>query len=78
MVEAKTLNTPELFSQLVQHLAAVLDPHRTRGPLRLPLPLSDAEISSLLGVTKEHFSRLKKQLQDEGRFRWEGRTLVIL
>ena len=77
LVEAKTLNTPELFVQFVQHLAAVLHPQPARGPMRLLLPLSDTEIASLLGITKEHFSRLKKRLQDEGRFHWAGRTLVI-
>ena len=77
LVEAKTLNTSARFVQLVRQLTAVLAPDRARRPLRLPLPLSDAEMASLLGVTKEYFNRLKKQWQNEGRFRWEGRTLVI-
>jgi CRP-like cAMP-binding protein len=77
LVEAKTLHAPELFEQFVRQLAAVLHPQPVRGPVRLLLPLSDVELASLLGVTKEHFCRLKKQLQDEGRFRWDGHTLVI-
>ena len=77
LVEAKILDTPELFAQFVRQLVAVFDPPRVRGPARLLLPLSDTEIASLLGITKEHFCRLKKQLQDEGRFHWEGHTLVI-
>ena len=78
LIEARTLTTAERFAQCVRHLTAVLELPRTRGPRRLLLPLSDAETASLLGVTREYFNRLKKQLQSEGRFRWEGRTLVIL
>jgi CRP-like cAMP-binding protein len=77
LVEAKTLDTTELFAQLVRQLAAVLDLPRTPRPLRLPLPLSDAEIASLLGVTKVYFSRLKKRWEEKGCFHWEGHTLVI-
>ena len=77
LVDSKTLNAAERFAQFVQYLAAVLDLHRTRKPVRLVLPLSNAEIASLLGITKEYFSRLKKQLQKQGRFHWEGCTVVI-
>lgn len=77
LVEAKTLNTSELFTQFVQQLAAVLDLPKTHKSLRVMLPLSDAEIASLLSVTKVYFSRLKKQWEAEGRFHWEGRMLVI-
>jgi CRP-like cAMP-binding protein len=78
LVEAKTLNTLERFTLLVQQLAAVLEVPRTQRPLRLPLPLSDGEMASLLGVTKEYFSRRKRHWESEGHFHWEGRTLVIL
>ncbi len=77
LIEAKTLNAPERFGQFVQHLTIVFDSNRARGPVRLPLPLSDAEIASLLGITKEYFSRLKKQMQKKGHFQRKGRTLVI-
>ena len=77
LVEARTLNTSERFAQFVQHLVTALDLPRTPRPLYLPLPLSDAEIASLLGVTKVYFSRLKNQWEEEGHFHWEGHTLVI-
>ena len=50
LVEAKILDTAELFSQFVRQLAAVLDPQRAHGSVRLLLPLSDTEIASLLVV----------------------------
>ena len=63
------------FERLLAELASLSGRKASRGRVRLRLPFSDAEIAALISVTPEHLSRIKRELETEGRFEGRGRLV---
>lgn len=67
LVDQKTLTAPEIVERLFRDVEGLRTPN-DRGALRFAHEaLPDLEVAELVGVSAEHFSRIKKRLIGEGR-----------
>lgn len=62
-------------AKLVHYLVRRAD--QSAGPQVVTLPATKAAVASQLHLTPEHFSRLLRELADEGLLRVEGRSIVV-
>lgn len=67
LVDQKTLTAPEIIERLFRDFDSSHGPEK-RGVLRVKhAALPDSEVAELVGISAEHFSRIKKRLLREGR-----------
>lgn len=78
LVEMKTLRPHERLNRFFWDLAAVIGDRRADGSMHVVLPLSDTEISQLLGFSLVHLKRSRKQLEGMRRLRREGSRGIVL
>lgn len=81
LVSSKADSADRRFERLISELAAHQGeriPGTMHTEIRVCVPLSNAELAALICVTPEHFSRLKRRLANEGRFRQAGRMITLI
>jgi len=77
MVALKYLMARQRFEQLVWQLVSANGLDRREPPVSVDLPLKYWEIAQMVGITREHLSRVLKQMQREGILHREDGRLVI-
>ncbi len=66
LLRLKTLDARERLEHFIAELVPPMGLMNTRSPVRLRLPMKDHELAALIGVSKQHFSILKKQMIEAG------------
>lgn len=66
LVELKSLSPATRLEQRLGELAEVLGCNILGQPVRVPVPLRDGEMATLLGLSDRQFKRVKKSLQQNG------------
>ena len=66
LVEVKSLSPATRLEQRLGELAEVLGCNILGQPVRVPVPLRDGEMATLLGLSDRQFKRVKKSLQQNG------------
>lgn len=71
------LSTRERLLRLIGEVVATEHPSAVEGPLRVALPLRYTELARAIVTTRQHLSRVLKQLEDEDLVRRDKGWLVI-
>ena len=71
------LSTRERLLRLIGEVVAAEHPSGAAGPLRVALPLRYTELARAIVTTRQHLSRVLKQLEDEDLIHREKGWLVI-
>ena len=71
------LSTRDRLLRLIGEVVAAEHHSATAGPLRVALPLKYTELARAIVTTRQHLSRVLKQLEDENLIRREKGWLVI-
>jgi CRP-like cAMP-binding protein len=71
------LSTRERLLRLIGEVVAAEHPSATAGALRVALPLRYTELARAIVTTRQHLSRVLKQLEDENLIRRDKGWLVI-
>lgn len=77
LLQSRVLNAEQRLFRLLRDIAIVMGAASAanRKRVRLKLPVSEADLGQLVGVTPKSFSRLKKGLVLEGRLVQEGSSI---
>ena len=78
LIELKTLPPAERLRRNLCELAQVLGFDVTGKPVRVWLPLKDAELAMLLGLSERQFKRVKKSFQEDGKVRVDNSRAFVL
>jgi len=65
------------LEQFLWHVMASLNSGETDGPVRLELPLKQAELARLIAITESYLSRLLKELEEDGLLRRDRGWVII-
>lgn len=71
------LSTRERLLRLIGEVVAAEHPSAVAGPVRVTLPLTYTELARAIVTTRQHLSRVLKQLEDENLIRRNKGWLVI-
>lgn len=71
------LSTRDRLLRLIGEVVAAEHPPAAEGPLRVALPLRYTELARAIVTTRQHLSRILKQLEDDNLVRREKGWLVI-
>jgi CRP-like cAMP-binding protein len=71
------LSTRDRLLRLIGEVVAANHQSASTGPLRIALPLRYAELARAIVTTRQHLSRVLKQLEDENLIRRDKGWLVI-
>ncbi len=74
----KGLAPTDILERLLWELASVLGGLAYRGPARLVLPFSNAEMADLCGLSESHYKEVRRELEETGRLRHVARRLWVL
>jgi len=74
----KGLAPTDILERLLWELASVLGGLASEGPARLVLPLNNAEMADLCGLSESRYKEVRRELEETGRLRHLARRLWTL
>lgn len=77
-LRSKLQSPVDRLERLLRDLAAALGARDPRGSARLVLPLENAEMASLCGISESYYKAVRQELERSGRAIRESRNVWVL